>query len=774
MDKQKRWWDWPSAIFIVILVLMVAWRLRATDWAPHLGMMDALAFFGVVLGLTLGVSRFSPRTVRWFGIAYSTFFIVWQLGLSVGKDMQWAERLAQVIGHLWADLYLFAKNIPVTDPLLFLTSMAILIWLLALFGGYRLARYGKPWWPLLVLTLVLIVVDYYHPFFKARDRFSGFFFLVALLLIARQFFLHTREKWVENNVLVDAEAGLDLGKGALILGVVLILIAWNIPVLVQVMTVGTPIQQRLDQSWTKLRDRLSNAVAGLTSPVLIVSDSYGDSIDLGRGAAQGDQIVFTVEPPEGPKPGGVRYYWRTRSYDFYTGSGWKESVDERVMNPANDWQVKSPPYPNRVSMTFTFNIAEPAIRSIFSPGAPINFNHQVQAVVAPAGEGEMDLLATIAEPVLKAGTSYKVQALIPIPTVYMLRVSGANYPEWVSNRYLDLPDHFSKRINDLAMQITAGMDNPYDKAVAITRYLRRNIKYSEKIENPPAGVDLMEWFLFDYKEGFCNYYATAEVLMLRAVGVPARISVGYAEGAINNDLGILTVRRKDSHAWPEVFFNGFGWIEFEPTVSQPERILPEDRVPSSNEPIEPDRPSNLEPNSRNPEQRAEDLLNQEEQARAAINSKSQGWVVTAVICILLGALLGSYTWLRYNPRGMQLPIPVQLETYLRKRGKKIPRWLTQITSRVELSSIEKAFQWVNRLMGWIGKPPKTGMTPSERMELLIREIPVIEVPAKTFLQEYLRAEYGPYMANTAKARQAVFEMWRLTINYRIKQILGLI
>ena len=95
--------------------------------------------------------------------------------------------------------------------------------------------------------------------------------------------------------------------------------------------------------------------------------------------------------------------------------------------------------------------------------------------------------------------------------------------EWVTDRYLQLPPDFSERIQELANSITAGKVTPYDKTVAITQYLRDTIILFHHHPAPPPGRDVMEWFLFELKSGFCNYYATAEVLMLRSLGIPARI-----------------------------------------------------------------------------------------------------------------------------------------------------------------------------------------------------------------------------------------------------------
>ncbi len=162
-----------------------------------------------------------------------------------------------------------------------------------------------------------------------------------------------------------------------------------------------------------------------------------------------------------------------------------------------------------------------------------------------------------------------MRSYIDNPTIWEMRESPTEYPDWIENHYLQLPSDFPTSIKQLAEEITKDKETAYDKTFAITQYLRNNIDYQEQIPNPPKNQDPIEWFLFDLKQGFCNYYASAEVLMLRSIGIPARMVFGYAQGEEDLDDITYTVRRKQSHAWPEVYFNGIGWVEFEPTAGQP-------------------------------------------------------------------------------------------------------------------------------------------------------------------------------------------------------------
>jgi hypothetical protein len=137
---------------------------------------------------------------------------------------------------------------------------------------------------------------------------------------------------------------------------------------------------------------------------------------------------------------------------------------------------------------------------------------------------------------------------------------------------------FSPRFADLAQMLIENLTTPYEKTVAITNYLRSELEYVDRMPLAPIDRDPIEWALFDQKQGFCNYYASAEVLMLRSLGIPARLAVGYAHGERESNSGRIqyTVRLRDAHAWPEVYFPGIGWVEFEPTANQDPLIRPTD------------------------------------------------------------------------------------------------------------------------------------------------------------------------------------------------------
>jgi hypothetical protein len=112
----------------------------------------------------------------------------------------------------------------------------------------------------------------------------------------------------------------------------------------------------------------------------------------------------------------------------------------------------------------------------------------------------------------------------------------------------------------------------------------REYEYNEQIEAPPEGVDRVDYFLFEMKEGYCNYYASSLAVMARSVGIPARVAAGYVQGDYEKDIQAYRVREHHSHAWVEVYLPRFGWVEFEPTANEPVLVRPRSADSSNSTP----------------------------------------------------------------------------------------------------------------------------------------------------------------------------------------------
>ncbi len=167
------------------------------------------------------------------------------------------------------------------------------------------------------------------------------------------------------------------------------------------------------------------------------------------------------------------------------------------------------------------------------------------------------------------GQRYSVTSLVSEATPDQLRRAPVAYPEWVTSRYLDLPSSVTARTEALAFDIVGSAGNPYDQAKAIEIFLRENIVYDLEVGVPPEGVDIVDYLLFEQRRGFCEHYASAMTVMLRALGIPAKTVVGYFPAAYDSGAGGYLYRQENAHAWTEAWFPDYGWIRFEPTASQP-------------------------------------------------------------------------------------------------------------------------------------------------------------------------------------------------------------
>ncbi len=180
-----------------------------------------------------------------------------------------------------------------------------------------------------------------------------------------------------------------------------------------------------------------------------------------------------------------------------------------------------------------------------------------------------DIEAVFSAEDLEQGT-YSVIGLVPGMSAADLQTAGTNYPQYITDTYLDLPDSVTQETRDLAGQIVqqAGATTPFDEAVAIQDFLRQNFTYQLDAGPAPDGRDIVDYFLFESQVGRCDHYASSMAVMLRMLGVPTRMVTGLAPVSYDPSMGGYVYRGKNAHAWVEVYFPGFGWIQFEPTPSE--------------------------------------------------------------------------------------------------------------------------------------------------------------------------------------------------------------
>ncbi len=340
-----------------------------------------------------------------------------------------------------------------------------------------------------------------------------------------------------------------------------------------------------------------------------------------------------------------------------------------------------------------------------------------------------DMLSVRTTGPISSGDSYLATVSVSTATESDLSAAGTEYPGWILDRYLQLPDTMPSRVMDLAQELTEDIETPYEKAMAIRDYLR-TLEYSLDIEAPPDGTDGVDYFLFEQEKGYCQYFASAMAVLLRASGVPSRMVAGYGPGEQQYDAGDTMGRGPDawqdlqqtfvvrnSHSWTEVFFPVYGWIPFEPTPVRPiitrgEFGLPPQDGEGTDDPIV--RPDEIETDS--------------------------PWNVRLLGVPLGLALFGAIMWLGWR------------------------RLLGQV------SEPRVAYARIGYLAALSGVGPRETLTPQEYGRRLAAVVPETSAALDEIVHTYMRVSYSEHDLNTGD-RSKIARAWPQVRNHLLRSAL---
>ncbi|MCL5996683.1 MAG: DUF3488 and transglutaminase-like domain-containing protein, partial [Chloroflexi bacterium] len=375
--------------------------------------------------------------------------------------------------------------------------------------------------------------------------------------------------WQARGLDYSEDIRLDIAIMVAPLCIVLVVAAWFVPSIslqrlaeLTQQAISEPAEQAqpLPESLgLQAKPRPVIAVDALRSPGLPRSHLIGSGPELSREIVM---LISTGDLPPMPLASGLpvesppRYYWRSSTYDRYIGSGWVTSEPQVTSYEAGQLAISSTVQAQRtVRQRVTLNTDVSAL--VYAAGTLVAADQPYQ--IAWRSNRDMFNARFLAQP-----ESYRADSLVSLASEEQLRGVRAEYPDWVRERYLSLPENVPERVLSLARDLTATGRTPYDRAVAIEAYLR-TYSYTLDLPAPPAGRDVVDYFLFDLKRGYCDYFAAAMVVLARAAGLPARLVVGYASGSYDFMNAQYVVSQADAHSWPEIYFNEYGWVEFEPT-----------------------------------------------------------------------------------------------------------------------------------------------------------------------------------------------------------------
>ena len=289
---------------------------------------------------------------------------------------------------------------------------------------------------------------------------------------------------------------------------------------------------------------------------------YGESMSLRVRGQLSEDLVMRVRSPRPT-------LFRGQAFDTYDDGRWSSSDSELEELQRGGLDSLHLPIPRLEragrELTQTFYIERELPNIVF---------HALRAdeIFIETTRVRVDDFGSIRTPfTLEEDTIYSVISDVPDFDRSELAISPPVDPaDPRFARLLALPSSLSEEFRELSLRITASAATTSDKAEAVQAWLHANKKYRLDIPRDPPGRDPVDVFVFERDEGFCEQIAATMALMLRASGVPTRVVTGFGEGERNIFTGYWEVSNADAHAWVEVYYPGFGWIEYDPTFGVPE------------------------------------------------------------------------------------------------------------------------------------------------------------------------------------------------------------
>ena len=496
------------------------------------------------------------------------------------------------IGHrlaIWATD--FIQGTPIFDPVAIAIVWGLMFWITAVWAMWFIFRYQKPLAGILpALTIISISLVYIgKPALTLVPILGLSVGLIVLVQHDAREVLWEQEKTSYSGIIREK-----ITTTAVVLSIGLMLFSainpsFSIQKIVDFINQFTEDKINDDeiarslgienQADNKILDILSQLqFGGLPNRHLI-----GSKVELGN------QVVMTIQVEELRSPDSELdevtdtslYYWRSLTYDHYIGRGWASSDSVEQEYKAGEKTITNWPESYRI-IRQKVALAEDLDGLIFTAGIPLSVdqNFSVAWRIRDSEQEVYDIFGSLTEE-----KTYWADSLLPQGSTSELRAAGQEYPDWIINHYLVLPESVPERVLALARDLTATEPTPYDRAVAIEQYLRR-FPYTLDLPQPPLDRDIVDYFLFSAQRGYCDYYATSMVVLARAAGLPARLVTGYIGGKYDTTQEAYIITADLAHAWAEIYFPEYGWTIFEATGGRLAIDRPTDPIPKLSEDYE--------------------------------------------------------------------------------------------------------------------------------------------------------------------------------------------
>ncbi len=542
----NRWQGWVNVVLVFITLEVAVLSIDQAHWIspqPSLTLVLVLVVLLTSLAARLRIhGAFKPVIMVVIGLLVT----LWQT-ISCLEPSEATSSFTRLIDIFQGYFQGSQSLLPGDNKIIYVVFITFVTWIIGYLSTWFILRKNNAWVTVVLGALVVLfnlnnLSDSYYLYFI-------FYFFAAALLIAvtrmsgQAFGLGQTSNYSIGSLFY-------LGISLLCITALAASISWITP---QARATGLQDFIATSMPWQNdLVDSKANIFNVVPSKQSISTANNMKDINFGETWNQGDDIKYVVlsERPS---------YWRMNVYDTYSSGGWKSNVANKFLQNTDITWNSDEVLTKQTQMKYAV-VNNILTDILFTNGGFISADIPVWLNV----DAGREILSINAPRILNPGERYTVTTYVSTATEGDLAQTGNTYPDYIPATYLQLPDDLPEDIRLLSENVTANSTTPYAKVKAVVDYLAQ-FPYSLKVDPAPEGADNVEYFLFTRKTGFCLHYASAAVLMLRSVGVPARLAVGYLPGDPGTTVGQYIIRDKSYHAWPQVYFAGYGWVDIEAT-----------------------------------------------------------------------------------------------------------------------------------------------------------------------------------------------------------------
>ncbi|MDE2695844.1 MAG: transglutaminase domain-containing protein [Chloroflexota bacterium] len=588
------WEDLLTFVLLAASQTAFALSIANADWVDEMPDLTVAAWAGMLVGVVLarlhtsaGWFAYDPaRSALLSRVRWSAWWL-FPAGLALGAavsvamvmhTMELADPFAMGIEARWSELWARLKDWGAalifggvsSDPMPFVLLMVFVTWIVPYLAGWAVFRWRNPWLALVPAGVGILTNISYLP---GQPSIAFILFLfAAILLFTRLQLLRTIMRWQGQRAELPQLLSIEVLHAGAWVAVLLILASWIVPTGGELDRVSAG-WERVTQPVTDRVDRFGQVFLGIDSKRGNLIHHFDNALPLQGRVKLEDEPMYAITLAADDELRGEEFLQvRSTAFDEYTRAGWKLSGTERDALPGTTIEAASFGTPEtrtqlRRPVVTEIEVIEPlSDRRLLSVGDPLATDIEAELVTGPAG---IDLAALQPDERVRAGDRYVTVGTISAANPEVLLGVGTEYPAWVTERYLQLPDSLPERVRELAIDIAGDANSAYLAAFQIENYLRNpnNYRFSLKVDDQPPRADPVDYFLFESGEGYFDHYASAMAVMMRSLGYPARVAVGFFVDSqlYDEETGAYVLTEEDSWTWPEVYFPGLGWVEFNPT-----------------------------------------------------------------------------------------------------------------------------------------------------------------------------------------------------------------